>query len=93
MLVISMDDDTFHLLANPYHIKKRKNLYIQPTIDDEIIRLIQKKFTRLKILEEDYSIFIVKIENLLIDIIIENHLETIINERLLPSIYQESIEK
>tara|TARA_B100000575_G_scaffold290300_2_gene293720 strand:- start:347 stop:628 length:282 start_codon:yes stop_codon:yes gene_type:complete len=93
MLVISMDDDTFHLLANPYHIKKRKNLYIQPTIDDEIVRLIQKKFPRLKILEEDYSIFIVKIENLLIDIIIENHLKTIINERLLPSIYQESIEK
>ena len=88
MLVISMDDDTFHLLANPYHIKKRKNLYIQPTIDDEIVRLIQKKFPRLKILEEDYSIFIVKIENLLIDIIIENHLETIINERLLPSIHK-----
>ena len=93
MLVISMDDDTFQLLANPYHIKKRKKLYIHPTIDEEILRLIQKKFPKLKILEEDYSTFIVKIENLLIDIIIENHLENIINERLLPSIYQESIEK
>ena len=88
MLVISMDDDTFQLLANPYHIKKRKNLYIQPSIDDEILRLLQKKFPKLKILEEDYTQFILKIENLLIDIIIENHLETIINERLLPSIHK-----
>ena len=88
-----MEDETFHLLANPYHIKKRKNLFVHPTLDDEILRLIQKKFPNLKIIKEDYTKFIVKIENILIDIIIENHLEDIINERLLPSIYQESIEK
>ena len=87
MIVLFMNDDTFHLLANPYHIKKKK-IYIEPSLDDEILRLIQKKFPNLKILEEDYTLFILKIENLLTDIIIENHINHIINERLLPSIHK-----
>ena len=85
---MSIEDDTFHLLANPFQTKKRKNLYIQPTLDDEILLLIQKKFPNLKILEKDYNNFIAKIENILIDIIIKNHINTILNERLLPSIHQ-----
>ena len=87
---MSIEDDTFHLLANPFHTKKSKNLYIQPPLDDDILLLIQKKFPNLKILEKDYNNFIVKIENILIDIIIENHIESLINEQLLPSIYKES---
>ena len=84
---MSIEEDTFHLLANPYYIKKKKNLF-QPTLDDEILRLIQKKFPILEILDDDYNNFIAKIENILIDIIIKNHINTILNERLLPSIHQ-----
>ena len=84
---MSIEEDTFHLLANPYYIKKKKNLF-QPTLDEEILRLIQKKFPILEILDDDYNNFIAKIENILIDIIIKNHINTILNERLLPSIHQ-----
>ena len=55
---------------------------------NQILRLIQKKFPILEILDDDYNNFIAKIENILIDIIIKNHINTILNERLLPSIHQ-----
>ena len=55
---MSIEDDTFHLLANPFHTKKRKNLYIQPTLDDEILLLIQNQDiqVQVKILEKNLNI-------------------------------------
>ena len=70
------DNETFsHLLANPYHCKKKD---ITKTIDESIIELLQKKFTNIEIKSQDYYNNLSKIEN----IFIENHQNKIIQSKI-----------
>ena len=67
-----------HLLANPSHVKR--NQLPLMTIEDEIISLLQRKFKNISNEKEDYIQLIVKIENVLIETIIENKINQIIQE-------------
>ena len=72
------DDITLsHLLANPIYIKRQNN--IQYSIDNEIIKLLNKKF-EVELTPENYTKIIIKIENLLVDLEVENIINRIVDK-------------
>ena len=72
------DDITLsHLLANPIYIKRQNN--IQYSIDNEIIKLLNKKF-EVELNQENYTKIIIKIENLLLDLEVENIINRIVDK-------------
>ena len=75
-----MDKDEItlsHLLANPIHIR-RSNQY-NYSIDDEIIKLLEKKF-ELKIDKRNCQKIITKIEKIIIELEVEPILNLIIDK-------------
>jgi len=72
------DDITLsHLLANPIYIKRQNN--IQYSIDNEIRKLLNKKF-EVELAPENYTKIIIKIENLLVDLEVENIINRIVDK-------------
>lgn len=72
------DDITLsHLLANPIYIKRQNN--IQYSIDNEIRKLLNKKF-EVELTPENYTKIIIKIENLLVDLEVENIINRIVDK-------------
>ena len=72
------DDITLsHLLANPIYIKRQNN--IQYSIDNEIRKLLNKKF-EVELTPENYTKIIIKIENLLVGLEVENIINRIVDK-------------
>ena len=72
------DDITLsHLLANPIYIKRHKN--IQYSIDNEIRKLLNKKF-EVELTPENYTKIIIKIEKLLVDLEVKNIINRIVDK-------------
>ena len=74
------DDELIHLLANPFHMVRKKKIFEEEiTTDDRILQLLQNKYPKLGIHKEDYDHLIPKIENLIINTIIQNIVSKIIH--------------
>ena len=82
-------EDTFYLLANPTLCSQRKPR--QNTIDETLLRLINKKFPDFKITSENYNNNITKIERIFeeyyiketITKLIDEVVEKVVNEQVL----------
>ncbi len=74
---MNRDDITLsHLLANPIYVKRQNN--IQYSVDNEIRRLLGKKF-EVELTQENYEKIIIKIENYLVELEVENTINRIID--------------
>ena len=62
--------DNYQLLANPYHLKKKK--IEKNDLDSEIFLLLGKKFPENKIDKKDYRTILKKIEFILVETTISN---------------------
>ena len=82
-------EETFYLLANPTRCYQRKPR--QNTIDETLLRLLNKKFTGLKISSENYNNNITKIERIFeeyyiketIAKLLDEVVEKVVNEQVL----------
>ena len=75
------DNITFtHLLANPYHYKKRTQQIINKDIDYHILNLFHKKFPNVRIEKEEYYQIIIKIEKILIETRIQKIIDQVIDQ-------------
>lgn len=63
-------NDNYQLLANPYHLKKKKSK--QNDLNDQIFMLLSKKFPEHDIDKKDYGDILKKIEFILIKTSISN---------------------
>lgn len=73
-----MMDENLHLLANPNHCYRKR--IPQESIDEKITLLLKKKLPGIEITPHDYSINILKIENLFIETYQKRVVSTIIEE-------------
>tara|TARA_B110000495_G_scaffold202892_1_gene224432 strand:- start:422 stop:709 length:288 start_codon:yes stop_codon:yes gene_type:complete len=71
--------DVFHLLANPIHIKGKRNKPTIDNIDNDIFILLNKRFPSMNITEYDRQNILEKIESLLNEISIKNTINEVIN--------------
>jgi|TARA_B110000914_G_C15096610_1_gene279727 hypothetical protein len=75
---MNRDDITLsHLLANPIYVKRENNL--QYSIDNELRKLLDKKF-EVQLTKEKYKKIIIKIENLLAELEVEDTINRIIGD-------------
>ena len=74
-------NDILQLLANPYHMKNKKNDIVN-YIDNEIFTILHKKFPGYIINENDKPIILEKFENIFYEISIVNIVSEVINNIL-----------
>ena len=74
---MNRDDITLsHLLANPIYVKRPNN--IQYSVDNELRKLLCKKF-EVELTQENYEKIIIKIENIIVELEVENTIDRIID--------------
>jgi hypothetical protein len=71
-------EDTFYLLANPQYRQKNENY--DNSIDDSLLILLNKKFSNIKITEDNYNINISKIENMFMETYQQNIISELVEE-------------
>ncbi|MBE18052.1 MAG: hypothetical protein CMH79_04740 [Nitrospinae bacterium] len=76
-------DDSYHLLANPFHLKKKeKKIDIYPIIDDNIFNILHKKYPGIVVNDNDKPLILEKIESILIENTSKNIINSLIDKVL-----------
>jgi|TARA_B110000285_G_scaffold235181_1_gene315387 hypothetical protein len=80
-------DENLHLLANPNRYYRKK--INQTSIDDKIYSLLKNKFPGIEITQDDYSKNILKIEILFNETYQQRVVETIVEEIVQQTVYEQ----
>tara|TARA_Y100000816_G_C25576739_1_gene310509 strand:+ start:134 stop:385 length:252 start_codon:yes stop_codon:yes gene_type:complete len=81
------NDDFLYLIANP---DKKKKTYVFENTDNELLILLQKKFKKNKIIEDNFTDICISIQNKIDDLelklfvkkIVDNIFENILSEHV-----------
>jgi hypothetical protein len=74
-----MDDkDLYHLIVNPYKVNKDKLKKIS-SIDNTLLSLLKKKYSKYKLEDKDYNIIINNLDKLVLDLDIKNLIDNFVD--------------